>query len=58
VSVAVIWVVQLPTAYVLSRRLGIDGVWVGYAVAFIVMLVAQAAYYLLLWRHRTHGRLV
>ncbi len=58
VSVAAIWAIQLPTAYVLSRRLGIDGVWVGYAVAFIVMLVAQAAYYLLLWRHRTHGRLV
>jgi putative MATE family efflux protein len=58
VSVAAIWAVQLPTAYVLSRRLGLDGVWIGYPVAFTVMLMAQAAYYLLLWRHRTHKRLV
>jgi putative MATE family efflux protein len=58
VSVAAIWAVQLPTAYVLSRRLGLDGVWIGYPVAFTVMLMAQAASYLLLWRHRTHKRLV
>jgi Na+-driven multidrug efflux pump len=57
-SVAAIWAVQLPAAYALSRRLGIDGVWIGYAVAFIAMLVAQAAYYLLFWRHRNHRRLV
>jgi putative MATE family efflux protein len=58
ISVAAIWAIQLPTAYALSRRLGIDGVWVGYAVAFMVMLAAQAAYYLLFWRHRNHRRLV
>jgi putative MATE family efflux protein len=58
VSVGAIWAIQLPTAYVTSRWLGIDGVWVGYAVAFIFMLVAQAAYYLLFWRHRAHRRLV
>ncbi|MBU6463139.1 MAG: MATE family efflux transporter [Bradyrhizobium sp.] len=58
VSVAAIWAIQLPAAYVLSRRLGLDGVWVGYAVAFVVTLVAQAAYYLLIWRYRTHWQLV
>jgi putative MATE family efflux protein len=58
VSIAAIWAIQLPTAYVLSRRIGIDGVWIGYPVAFIVMLMAQAAYYLLFWRHREHGRLI
>lgn len=58
VSVAAIWAIQLPMAYTLSRRFGIDGVWVAYAVGFIVMLAAQAAYYLLFWRHRTHRRLV
>lgn len=58
VSIAAIWAVQLPTAYMLARRIGIDGVWIGYLVAFIVMFAAQSAYYLLLWRHRKHGRLV
>lgn len=58
VSIGAIWAIQLPTAYVLSRRIGIDGVWLGYPVALIVMLVAQAAYYLLFWRHRKHGRLI
>jgi Na+-driven multidrug efflux pump len=58
VSVAAIWAVQLPIAYLLSRRLGIDGVWIGYPVAFMVMLVALAAYFFLRWRHRSHRRLV
>jgi putative MATE family efflux protein len=58
VSIAAIWAVQLPTAYLLSRRFGIDGVWIGYPAAFSVMLIAQAAYYLLIWRHRRHNRLV
>jgi Na+-driven multidrug efflux pump len=58
VSVGAIWAIQLPTSYVISGWLGIDGVWIGYAVAFIAMLVAQAAYYLLIWRHRTHRQLI
>jgi Na+-driven multidrug efflux pump len=58
ISIAAIWAVQLPAAYVLSRRIGIDGVWIGYPVAFVVMLMAQVAYYKLLWRYQKHQRLV
>jgi len=38
------------------EQIGIDGVSIGYPVAFIVMLVDRAAYYRLVWRK--HGRLV
>jgi putative MATE family efflux protein len=58
VSIAAIWAIQLPTAYWASRRIGIDGVWIGYPVAFVAMLAAQAVYYLLFWHRRKHGRLI
>jgi Na+-driven multidrug efflux pump len=55
IAIAAIWLVQLPTAYVLSRWVGLDGVWIGYPAGFIVALIAQVIYYRLIWRHR-HGR--
>jgi putative MATE family efflux protein len=58
ISIAAIWAIQLPSAYVLSSRIGIDGVWMGYPLAFVVMLMAQLVYYKLLWRYREHQRLV
>jgi putative MATE family efflux protein len=52
IAIAAIWLVQLPTAYLLSRWIGLDGVWIGYPAGFIVALIAQAIYYGLVWRHR------
>ncbi len=52
IAIAAIWRVQLPTAYVLSRSIGLEGVWIGYPVGFIAALIAQMLYYELVWRHR------
>jgi MATE family, multidrug efflux pump len=53
IMIAAIWLVQLPTAYLLSRSIGLQGVWMGYPAAFIAALVAQMLYYGLVWRHRS-----
>jgi Na+-driven multidrug efflux pump len=55
ITIAGIWLVQLPTAYLLSRSIGLEGVWMGYPVGFIAALLAQAAYYGLIWRRRARG---
>ena len=33
-----IWGVEVPVAYVLSKRIGLEGVWYGYPAAFIAGL--------------------
>lgn len=50
-----IWLVQLPTADLLSRWVGLEGVWIGYPAGFTATLVVQLAYYRLIWRERSRG---
>ncbi len=59
-SVASIWAVQVPIAYLLSTHtsLGIEGIWVGYPAAFAASLGLQYAYYRLVWKGRRIARLV
>lgn len=57
-AIASIWGVEVPVAYVLSGRLGLNGIWLGYPAAFICGLVLQAGYYHLFWKRREHRRLI
>jgi putative MATE family efflux protein len=57
-SIFAIWGVQVPISYVLSHRIGLTGVWVAYPVAYVVMFGLQAGYYRLVWRKKTHKRLI
>lgn len=50
--------IQVPAAWVLSRHIGIDGVWMAYPIAFCSMVLLQGAYYSLVWRKRKIERLV
>ena len=58
ISIFSIWAVEVPVAYVLMHRLGIDGVWLGYPAAYAVSLTLVFGYYWFFWRHKTHKRLV
>ena len=49
--------IEVPVAWLLSLHYGLDGVWVGYPVAFVVMLAMQTAYYRLVWRKKPIRRL-
>jgi putative MATE family efflux protein len=59
-SVFAIWGVQVPVAWLLSQKMGfgLDGVWLAYPVAYVVMFGLQAGYYRLIWRKKTHARLI
>jgi putative MATE family efflux protein len=58
ISIACIACIEVPVAWFMSRRLGIDGVWIAYPVTFVAMFALQAAYYRLVWRKKPIRRLV
>lgn len=58
ISIVCIALVEVPVAYVMSHRIGLNGVWIAYPVAFIAMLALQTAYYRLVWRKKAIRRLV
>jgi putative MATE family efflux protein len=57
-SIFAIVAVELPAAMLLSRTIGLKGVWAAYPIVFCAMLVLQMGYYILVWRKRAIRRLV
>ena len=57
-STLAIAVVEVPVAILLSRALGLSGIWITYPVTFATMFVLQMAYYALVWRKQTIKRLI
>ena len=53
-----IWIVEVPAAYILMHVFGLQGVWMGYPIAYVCTLIAQFTYYELVWKKKTHARLV
>lgn len=58
ISIFSIWGVEVPAAYLLMHRFGIDGVWMGYPIAYAVGLGLQFAYYEFVWKRKEHQRLI
>ncbi len=58
IGIFAIWGVEVPAAYILMHRIGLDGVWLGYPIAFCVALTLQFSYYEFVWKRKTHERLV
>ncbi|WP_194478832.1 MATE family efflux transporter [Bradyrhizobium sp. CCBAU 53338] len=57
-SIFAILAIELPSAVILSRTIGLSGVWAAYPIVFCAMFVLQMGYYLLVWRKRAIKRLV
>ncbi|MBV9402942.1 MAG: MATE family efflux transporter [Candidatus Eremiobacteraeota bacterium] len=53
-----IWAIEVPAAYILMHYYGLTGVWMGYPIAFMVVLLMQTALYTFVWKKRTHARLI
>jgi putative MATE family efflux protein len=53
-----IWGIEVPAAYLLMHRFGIDGVWMGYPIAFLIGFTLQLCYYEFVWKKKTHERLI
>jgi putative MATE family efflux protein len=58
IGIVAIWGVEVPAAYILMRTHGLDGVWMGYPIAFCASLAMQFCYYEFVWKRKTHERLV
>jgi putative MATE family efflux protein len=50
--------IELPAAVILSRTIGLQGVWAAYPIVFCAMFLLQMGYYILVWRKRTIRRLI
>lgn len=57
IAIAVV-LVELPLAVVLSRTVGLDGIWWAYAAGFAALMVAQGACYALAWRRKRISALI
>jgi hypothetical protein len=57
-SFLAIAVIEVPSAILLSRAIGIEGIWAAYPICFCAMFVLQMTYYMLVWRKRKIERLI
>lgn len=58
IAIFCIALVEVPVAWFMSHRIGINGIWVAYPVTFIAMLGLQTAYYRLVWKKKSIRRLI
>jgi len=58
ISIVAIALVEVPVAVLLSRAIGVQGIWIAYPVTFATMFALQMAYYALIWRKQTIERLI
>ncbi|MBV8583047.1 MAG: MATE family efflux transporter, partial [Candidatus Eremiobacteraeota bacterium] len=45
IGIFAIWAVEVPAAWILMHRIGLDGVWLGYPLAYCAGLALQFCYY-------------
>lgn len=50
--------IEVPVAWFMSHRIGLNGIWWAYPVTFGAMLLLQTAYYRLVWRKKAIRRMV
>jgi putative MATE family efflux protein len=53
ISILAILAVEVPTAWLLSAQIGVDGVYVAYPATFCAMMLMQASYFTFVWRKRS-----
>lgn len=58
ISIFCIALIEVPMAWFMSHRIGINGIWMAYPVTFVAMLGLQTAYYRLVWRKQAIRRLI
>ncbi|ODU68619.1 MAG: hypothetical protein ABT05_02695 [Lautropia sp. SCN 66-9] len=58
ISIFCIAAIEVPSAYWLADRFGVEGIWMAYPITFVSMLVLQAGYYRFVWRFMKLEKLV
>jgi putative MATE family efflux protein len=49
-AIVSIWGVEVPVAYFLMQRLGLDGIWIAYPIAYSTNLALQSSFYFFVWK--------
>jgi putative MATE family efflux protein len=57
-GIGAIWLVEVPAAFILMHYFGLNGVWMGYPISYVAVLCAQFTYYEMVWKKKTHERMV
>jgi putative MATE family efflux protein len=57
-SIFAIAAIEVPSAVILSRAIGLQGIWAAYPITFCAMFFLQMGFYLLIWRRRAVRRLI
>jgi putative MATE family efflux protein len=52
ISIAAIWGIQVPIAWLASRGIGLDGVWISYPIGYVAALLLTGVYFSIWWRQR------
>ena len=58
ISIFCIAFIEVPVAWWLSDRIGLNGIWMAYPAAFVAMLTLQASYYRFVWRKKTIRKMI
>lgn len=58
ISIGSIVLVEIPCAILLSRSMGLKGIWIAYVLNFTVMSILQRLYYQFVWKKKTVERLI
>ena len=53
ISILAILAVEVPTAWLFSAQIGVDGVYIAYPATFCAMMLMQASYFAFVWRKRS-----
>ena len=57
-SIFAIAAIEVPSAVILSRAIGFQGIWTAYPITFRAMFFLQMGFYLLIWRRRAVRQLI
>lgn len=53
INVLAIVCIEVPAAYTFSNWWGLEGIWYGYALAFVCLCIMQGLYYQFVWKKKT-----
>lgn len=58
ITIAVLALLELPMAWLLSRHFGLLGVWMAFPLSYTITLLLQSLYYHRVWKHKPIRRMV
>lgn len=58
INILAIVIIEIPLAYYLSITMGLKGIWIAYAAAFVSLFIFQGLYYQFVWKKKSIQKLI